>query len=118
MPYYYQGLCYGTPQLALQAHLATYPLGSTDFVVYIPTSPASTVTNAGLMSFPLIRLNVNNNNGTSSNKQVQLTSCLVPDIPMNYSVAGSFWAFGFASVLTMFFIAHAIGLVLKSVRGF
>jgi hypothetical protein len=37
--------------------------------------------------------------------------------PMDYTLAGEFFAFGFTGIALLFFSSHGIGLVLKSVRG-
>lgn len=37
--------------------------------------------------------------------------------PFDYALGGAFWAFGFAGVMILYFSAHVIGLVLKSVRN-
>lgn len=40
-----------------------------------------------------------------------------PDIPYDYATGGAFWAFGFTGVMTIYFAAHVIGLVLKFIKN-
>lgn len=114
MPLAYAGHCYTTAGDALEAFQNTFPVvGDVQWTWHM----ASSITEAGALSYQVQTRTMANNNLYSRTGTIYLAECATPDVAdFDPAAAGGVFAFFFLGVAGAWLLSKNIGLILEGIK--